>query len=84
MCGGLCFPQEEILCDTEDSRKELILLQAKYDQAVEQRTLIQLEKEDVAVVILHILVCFSESLQLWTCELAPIWFYHSIYHSIYH
>ncbi|XP_031443428.2 peripherin [Clupea harengus] len=41
--------KEEILCDTEDSRKELILLQAKYDQAVEQRTLIQLEKEDVAV-----------------------------------
>ncbi|KAL2077382.1 hypothetical protein ACEWY4_026886 [Coilia grayii] len=41
--------KEEIESDTEGLRKELVHLQARYDQVVEQRTLIQLEKEDVAV-----------------------------------
>ncbi|KAG5263563.1 hypothetical protein AALO_G00266170 [Alosa alosa] len=41
--------KEEILRDTEDLKKELACLQAEYDQAVERRSLIQLEKEDVAV-----------------------------------
>ncbi|XP_062380275.1 peripherin-like [Sardina pilchardus] len=41
--------KEEILRDTEDLRKELACLQAEYEKAAEQRTLIQLEKEDVAV-----------------------------------
>ncbi|XP_063045409.1 neurofilament light polypeptide [Engraulis encrasicolus] len=41
--------KEEIERDTECSRKELAQLKAQYDQVAEQHTLIQLEKEDVAV-----------------------------------
>ncbi|XP_072520356.1 keratin, type II cytoskeletal 7 [Salminus brasiliensis] len=41
--------KEEILCDTEVLKTELQSMQMKYDEVVEQRTLIQLEREDVAV-----------------------------------
>lgn len=46
-----CFPQEEILCNTEELKGELQRLQMKYDQVVEHKTLIQEEREDVSLVM---------------------------------
>ncbi|XP_036424912.1 type III intermediate filament [Colossoma macropomum] len=43
--------KEKILCDTEELKKELRTVQMKYDKVVEQRSLIQLEREDVAVEV---------------------------------
>ncbi|XP_061089474.1 type III intermediate filament [Conger conger] len=41
--------KEQILCDTERLTKELQTLQVRHEEAAEHRTLIQLEREDVAV-----------------------------------
>ncbi|XP_066506123.1 keratin, type II cytoskeletal 7 [Hoplias malabaricus] len=41
----------EILCETEELKKVLQSMQMKYDKVVEQRTLVQLEREDVAVEV---------------------------------
>ncbi|XP_051944887.1 non-neuronal cytoplasmic intermediate filament protein-like [Xyrauchen texanus] len=49
--GRLRKEKEEILCDTEELKGELQRLQKKYDEVVEQRTLIQLEQEDVSVEV---------------------------------
>ncbi|XP_062855917.1 glial fibrillary acidic protein [Trichomycterus rosablanca] len=43
--------KEEILCDINNLKKDLQHKQKKYDEAVEQRTLLQLEREDVAVEV---------------------------------
>ncbi|XP_056328696.1 desmin [Danio aesculapii] len=43
--------KEEILCNTEELKGELRCLQMKCDQVVEHRTLIQHEREDVAVEV---------------------------------
>uniref|UniRef100_A0A3B1JM99 Vimentin-related 2 n=1 Tax=Astyanax mexicanus TaxID=7994 RepID=A0A3B1JM99_ASTMX len=43
--------KEDILCETEALKTELQSLQMKYDEVVEQRTLVQLEREDVAVEV---------------------------------
>ncbi|XP_051513835.1 vimentin-like [Myxocyprinus asiaticus] len=49
--GRLRKEKEEIFCDTEELKGELQRLQKKYDEVVEQRTLIQLEREDVSVEV---------------------------------
>uniref|UniRef100_A0A3B4CSB6 IF rod domain-containing protein n=2 Tax=Pygocentrus nattereri TaxID=42514 RepID=A0A3B4CSB6_PYGNA len=43
--------KEKILCDTEELKTELWTVQTKYDKVVEERSLIQLEREDVAVEV---------------------------------
>ncbi|XP_056625085.1 alpha-internexin isoform X1 [Triplophysa dalaica] len=43
--------KEAILCDTEELNGELQCLQMKYDEVEEQRTLLQLEREDVSVEV---------------------------------
>ncbi|XP_028816197.1 glial fibrillary acidic protein isoform X2 [Denticeps clupeoides] len=43
--------KEQIECDTEGLRKDLARLQVQYEQVVEQKTLIQLEREDVAMEV---------------------------------
>ncbi|KAJ8398011.1 hypothetical protein AAFF_G00433580 [Aldrovandia affinis] len=41
--------KEQILCDMDELQKELAQMQARHEDAVEQRTLVQLDREDVAV-----------------------------------
>ncbi|XP_053361544.1 type III intermediate filament [Clarias gariepinus] len=43
--------KDEILCRTEELTKDLHHIKIKYDEAVEQRTLLQLEHKDVAVEV---------------------------------
>ncbi|XP_029918131.1 desmin [Myripristis murdjan] len=40
--------RDEIMCDTEELKKELECLKQEYEKAAEQRTLIQLDHQDVA------------------------------------
>lgn len=47
----LYFPQDEILCHTKEMTKDLHHIKIKYDEGVEQRTLLQLQRRDVALVM---------------------------------
>ncbi|XP_010863543.3 alpha-internexin [Esox lucius] len=43
--------RDQSLCDVEELRKELECLQEKYEETVQRRTLIQLEREDVGLAV---------------------------------
>ncbi|KAI4892881.1 hypothetical protein NFI96_012630, partial [Prochilodus magdalenae] len=43
--------KEDILCNTEELKKELWSVETRYDEVVEQQSLIHLEREDVALEV---------------------------------
>ncbi|KAM3867008.1 vimentin [Diretmus argenteus] len=44
----LCKERDESLCDTEELKKELECLKQEYEKTVQQRTLVQLDRQDLA------------------------------------
>ncbi|CAB1337418.1 unnamed protein product [Coregonus sp. 'balchen'] len=66
----LCV-QDQSLCDVEELRRELDYLQEQYEETVQQRTLIQLEREDVDVVTADCLA-LREQVKFYQEQLAHI------------